>query len=254
MSYPVETQMNLVNDIGDSNIAEYVKDLKSRLELIHRIHNSQLQANATKLKETYDATVARPYDYKIGEKVYLKDSVLKKGESKKLKRPFTGPYLITQKLGNHNVQLQEISTGRILPRLIHVNRIKLMNEQVDKENTQVDARTEENNKATDTTPVVDSTTIEKEKDSLLGNSSRQVLPKEDKNEVENKDEYYPAEKIIRSRVSNGERQFLVVWKSVNGVSFPASWVKEDDLTQDLLEDYNMKYTKQGKRRKMKYRR
>jgi len=63
--------------------------------------------------------------FKIGEKVLLKDETLRRGRSKKLEAPWTGPYRITEKVSDVNYKIQ-IKRKTIC---VHANRLKPFVEQ-----------------------------------------------------------------------------------------------------------------------------
>jgi hypothetical protein len=58
------------------------------------------------------------------DKVLLRDLTTKKGESPKLKRRYTGPFLIIECKNEFNYRLQHLDTGRTLRRLVHAERLR----------------------------------------------------------------------------------------------------------------------------------
>jgi O-acetyl-ADP-ribose deacetylase (regulator of RNase III) len=56
--------------------------------------------------------------------VLLRDLTTKKGESAKLKRRYTGPFIIIECKPGFNYRLQHLDTGRTLRRLVHADRLR----------------------------------------------------------------------------------------------------------------------------------
>jgi hypothetical protein len=63
-------------------------------------------------------------NYAAGDKVLLRDLTTKKGESAKLKRRYTGPFIIIECKNGFNYRLQHLDTGRTLRRLVHADRLR----------------------------------------------------------------------------------------------------------------------------------
>jgi O-acetyl-ADP-ribose deacetylase (regulator of RNase III) len=64
----------------------------------------------------------------MADKVLLFDPTTKTGQHSKLKRRWSGPYLITEVLDNFNSKLQELETGRVLKRPVHADRLRPLKE------------------------------------------------------------------------------------------------------------------------------
>jgi hypothetical protein len=71
---------------------------------------------------------ATPPPYAAGDKVLLRDTRVKKGKIAKLKRPYTGPFIITECRPGFNYRLQELKTGRDLKRAVHADRLRPLRE------------------------------------------------------------------------------------------------------------------------------
>jgi hypothetical protein len=80
---------------------------------------------------------ATPPSFEVAEQVLLLDTTTKTGQNPKLKRKWTGPFLITEVLDNYNFKLQELETGRDLKRPVHASRLKRLRQHPNDYRTQV---------------------------------------------------------------------------------------------------------------------
>jgi hypothetical protein len=89
------------------------------------MENATDSAGRHRIRHDEGATVPR---YAVGDKVLLLGVTLKKGESIKLKRRYTGPFLIIECRPGYNYRFQHTVTGRDLKRAVHANRLRLLRE------------------------------------------------------------------------------------------------------------------------------
>lgn len=105
--------------IIDSNAtySQYLTALFDKLRDTQEIARENLRTAKIRSKRYYDKK-ARPYEFKVGDDVYL----LREPTKSKLDGQYTGPHRIIEVLRNHNVKL-EISRNR--HRIVHTDKIKL---------------------------------------------------------------------------------------------------------------------------------
>jgi transposase InsO family protein len=110
-----------------TNAEQYAREIAPKLEILHKIamENAAYSAGRHRIRHDEGATVPR---YAVGDKVLLLDVTLKKGESIKLKRRYTGPFLIIECRPGYNYRFQHTVTGRDLKRAVHANRLRLLRE------------------------------------------------------------------------------------------------------------------------------
>jgi Chromo (CHRromatin Organisation MOdifier) domain len=60
---------------------------------------------------------------------------------------------------------------------------------------------------------------------------------------------YDVEKLIKTKGSGTSKQYLVRWKKIDDRSFPDEWIKKDDITQNLIDEYHQRYTMDGNLRR-----
>jgi len=75
--------------------SDYVKSLKNTLEDVHQIVRENFQSAQFRQKRDYDVKLFRK-QYNAGDAVYRVDSTTRIGQSKKLRAPWQGPYLVIQ--------------------------------------------------------------------------------------------------------------------------------------------------------------
>ncbi|CAC5368235.1 unnamed protein product [Mytilus coruscus] len=78
---------------------QYIEDLKNALEKAHKTARDNLKAAQFRQKRDYDVKLNHRI-YNKGDIVYRIDSATKIGESKKLRAPWQGPYLIVDVLSS----------------------------------------------------------------------------------------------------------------------------------------------------------
>lgn len=96
---------------------QYLTALFDKLRDTQEIARENLRTAKKRSKRYYDKK-ARPYEFKLGDNVYL----LREPIKNKLDGQYTGPHRILEVLYNNNVKL-EITRGR--HRVVHTDKIKL---------------------------------------------------------------------------------------------------------------------------------
>lgn len=112
-----ETQQDLSED-------DFVQEVKQRMQLAYQkvIDNTQRRKENSKLQ--YDLK-AREKQIKIGDKVLLHQPLVRRGRSKKLIKPWVGPYTV---IGVNNDVNITIKRGKHIQK-VHINRIKPFRER-----------------------------------------------------------------------------------------------------------------------------
>jgi hypothetical protein len=109
------------------SVQHYAREIGPKLEILHQIAMSNVQDSAARHSRRRNEA-AEPPKYAAGDKVLLHDPRVKKGESHKLKRPYTGPFIITECRPGFNYRLQDANTGRDLKRAVHADRLRPLKE------------------------------------------------------------------------------------------------------------------------------
>lgn len=102
-------------DLGNESYNSYLENLYDRIKHAQEAANRNLRKAKERSKNYYDKR-ARPYDFKLGQLVYLL-----KEPTHKLGDQYSGPYQILEMLGNNNVKIG-ISARKT--RLVHTDKLK----------------------------------------------------------------------------------------------------------------------------------
>ena len=128
------TQMKLdidwtvpTSEVVINNLQQYSQQIGPKLEMIRSIAMRNVEVSASRHKKQHDEQATIP-DYKTGDKVLLLDTTVKKGESIKLKKRYTGPFVITLCKPGFNYKLQHVVTGKDLKRAVHADRLRPLRE------------------------------------------------------------------------------------------------------------------------------
>lgn len=100
----------------------YVQETKAMLQRVHELARTKTGESSKRYKDYYDSTSSDTV-YKVGDKVWLHQPSVKKGLSRKLARPWCGPYTIVKKLSDVVFRIQKDGRGRKRT-VVHFNRLK----------------------------------------------------------------------------------------------------------------------------------
>ena len=291
MRMPVQTLIIPEAPLGDAwpaDIKDYVEDLQQRLKLIQETTAKNREANNELMRNKFDQRFAKPFNYKVGQSVWVKQFAYEPGSSRKLNRPWQEqPYTIETVISPQEVTLRSQETGELLKNKVATNNIKiaylrsdqlkeLEAEKSKSRHTNIDEKSQpqsmdsaEPEAAHDQVTVQETTSVDTKKtispavtinDEEFKNPQD---PKIDKTPVDNKtgvvvsdqitdDTYYPALRLLACKKISGEKFYKVRWmESETGKRPPDSWSREDDISQALLDDFKKNFTLQGKKRKRK---
>ena len=101
--------------------SEYAYDLQEKLDQIHTYARKRLNISSKVMKKNYDHRIIH-HIYEVGDKVWLYDPHRRVGLNPKLRRPWSGPYVVKRKL---NDVLYFIRAGpKSRPKVVHHDRLK----------------------------------------------------------------------------------------------------------------------------------
>jgi transposase InsO family protein len=98
-------------DTPVASAEQYAREIAPKLEILGRIAMDNAAASAGCHRRRHDEGARNP-EYAVGNKVLLHNVTLKRGESIKLKRRYTGPFIITKCRPRFSYKLQLVETGR----------------------------------------------------------------------------------------------------------------------------------------------
>jgi hypothetical protein len=224
----------LTNQELPKDAEAYVKELLPKIELTERIVQENIRDSQQKSKEYYDRNSEIP-TFAVGDKVWLYNMRRKVGQSKKMYRYWTGPYIITQ-MGEKNwYKLRHAKDGSLIGNTVHSNRLKKYISEKDVFHTKVaDAVQRENLRK-------NSETNEQKQSSTKDNGQERGRKKSSTKEAA-KENWFPLDYLARKRGSGKNIQFEVVWK--DGTK---SWQKAADIS-DFAKQMYFKRMEQERRR------
>eukprot|EP00731_Ephydatia_muelleri_P007838 Em0004g176a len=101
---------------------QYADVLKNRLQLAYKRVNQHMAVQQGHQKESYDADV-RGDPYCINDLVFLHNPAVRRGFSKKLHRPWQGPFKVVKVLGPSIYRIVDCTNPR-RRKVVHFNRLK----------------------------------------------------------------------------------------------------------------------------------
>jgi transposase InsO family protein len=101
----------------------WILELAENLKTVHRYARQSLKAAQMRQKRDYDMRMLE-HSYNIGDLIFLRDSSTKIGLSKRLKPPWTGPYLVVES----RPPLYKIKSTKS-EKVVHHDRMKRCNDR-----------------------------------------------------------------------------------------------------------------------------
>jgi len=113
-----------------TDVEAYLKELIPKVELINKVVQENTKDSQSKTQERYNRDAKDP-GYQVGDKVLVEDKTRKIGENPKMRRKYSGPYLIISKCGSNTFKVRHCETEVALKGLIHADRLKRFVENKD---------------------------------------------------------------------------------------------------------------------------
>ncbi|KAJ8937816.1 hypothetical protein NQ318_003720 [Aromia moschata] len=104
----------------ERSLLEFVKDLRERLDRIHRFASEKLKTQSDKMKQRLDTTSTEAA-FEPGDAVWLYAPKRMKGRSPKLQKNWEGPYTIIKKINDLVYRIQR--SPRSKPKVVHLERL-----------------------------------------------------------------------------------------------------------------------------------
>ena len=119
----------LSSDVRDTDHGPRLEKLKSRLRTTYKLAREQGRRSHASNKRYYDKR-AKHREFSVGDLVYLYTPAVKKGVSAKFRRPWVGPWRVTERKSRLNYAIVDKRGKRLV---VHVNRLKKAYAPVDLE-------------------------------------------------------------------------------------------------------------------------
>lgn len=115
-------------------VSDYIRSLRTTLDEVHEKAREHLRTAQKRQKDYYDRRVAGE-QIKVGDRVFLHEPAVKKGQTKKFHSPWQGPYTVVKRISDVVYRIQAADNPR-KRKVVHFNRLKLCSkpQPVDQEN------------------------------------------------------------------------------------------------------------------------
>ena len=104
-------------------VSDYVRNLRDTLEEVHEHAREHLRAAQKRQKDHYDQRIAGE-QIEVGDRVFLHDLAVKKGQTTKLHSVWQGPYIVITRIGDVTYHIQVVDNPR-KRKVVHFNCLKL---------------------------------------------------------------------------------------------------------------------------------
>ena len=101
----LEANLGVDDRIYSETADEYIKQIKNRIKILRESQKLINECNADAKKAKYDRK-ATCFDFKVGQLVMMRNTVIKLGSSSKLTCKYIGPYRIARLIGITNAIFQ----------------------------------------------------------------------------------------------------------------------------------------------------
>jgi hypothetical protein len=270
MTLPIDTDL-IPKSTMPKQHKKFFEDLLDRLALGKTIAKDRMIEKNEKTKIRYDQNAKVP-DFQFNDKVLKKSDVTKPGLSSKLSQKWEGPYIIEWIGPNHTYKLRDCQTNKLVKSLINASRLKHYQERLDSESsdenddendnqdTQAnsghtdnasDSHTQENkqnNENSMDTSIVKDTPIDAKQSTSHVNEDNKITLSQNQSQNDKISKVAPSKpiKILNTRICSRQRWFFIQWEQG-----PNSWITENLLDPNFVQEYWKTHTKTGRKRKRK---
>jgi len=124
---PIDQVYLTAFDLTNLDPVNFMKEVRMGIDLNSKITRKNIKLNQLEMKQHFDKSVV-PHSYVVGSMV--QDPVCRPDEHPKLRCKFRGPFRITY-LTSHDCHLENPTDGKIISKMINLNRVKLFYQRDD---------------------------------------------------------------------------------------------------------------------------
>ncbi|KAL5009348.1 hypothetical protein ScPMuIL_014929, partial [Solemya velum] len=219
---------------------DYINEVIANLKISHEIATQNVTEKQAKSKQRYDQSTKVPI-YRLNDTVLLRKHQVPLGKSPKLVDKYEGPFYIAG-IGPHfTYKLRNCSDHKPIKAMVNACRLRLYHDPIDYREHSVHTQN-----TGQITPVnSDEVKVSPNDD----NTPRVLTPEEKTNRpplIPADHIYYPIDKILKTKIRDGTRQFYVQWTDNS-----RSWQPQTNLSDYSIREYFSAHTKTGKARRRK---
>ena len=100
-----------------------VKSMQNERQLAYQIVKDLVSKEQARQKKHHDKNLPAAVKVNVGEKVWLRDFIIKKGTSKKFHQPWKGPYEVVKIIGENNIEINVSGTKRERTKRVNLKRL-----------------------------------------------------------------------------------------------------------------------------------
>ncbi|XP_038062328.1 uncharacterized protein LOC119732797 [Patiria miniata] len=241
--------------------------IMQNFDTTRKIAADNIKAAQVKYKEQFDKKSKTP-SYQEGQKVWLYCAKRQVGLSPKMCHKWLGPYYICEARDNFTYKLRRCSDNKLMLSPVHTNRLKQYHDPQDRPvhipdsldiHTEVGTdQIEDSDTISDT---VGDTPHSKANQSanehvpqpppvVLGSPKRPSDTKSPDTDDQGRGDWFIVHSLRRSAIIDGKRHYQVKWKGYT----KTTWEPEDNIPDELIQDFHIRKTKRSKAYKNKRRR
>jgi len=213
---------------ASSSVAECVEDINKSIELTRKLATDNIKRQQEIYKAQYDKNAAYP-SFQVNDLVLLFEPKIPRNcQTPKLWQKYKGPYYITDVHDNFTYSIRHCETHQPHFSRVHANRLKKYISPTMRLYNAHKPRTSE----------------EQSRDSSL---STPTTSEHSRSKTTDK-QWYAADKLLATRMRNKIREYKVKWSG----NYPPSWVRSDDVTPALIQEYHINRRQKRKRRSTRH--
>ena len=235
---------------------QHVQQLLDRHKVIRDIARENTETTQQDSKIRYDVK-AKHSNFRLREKVLLKVHKHTTGLTPKLENMWKGPYYIKEKVSSDTYRIADSETHRTLKAPVNAKDLKTYEDPknyripTDFQNDIVNDTNDQTVKNDSDSNRISENKIDQTKQQQVSKYRDEInrSPEEDQSTKITDGICYQANHILKQRIRNGEKEYLIEWSDTNS---KPTWEADEDVSEELKRLFYVKHTKQGKRRKRSY--
>lgn len=231
MNLPFDVDVQPKDNMG-KEAKEHIQEVIEKLKIAKEIATDNVTRRQEKNKQHYDKKAKEP-DFRVGQKVLIRVYKVPPGLSRNLQDKSDGPYLITQLGPNHTYRLMNCNTRKVMKSLINAQHLRIYHDpRIFRRQDDIIVTPQNNDEEND--------------DHQPNADNAQTVNNEVDKEIVD-ETTYEVECLLGKKTMNGVVHYKCKWKDGS----TPTWEPIDNIAENLIEDYHIKFTQQGKRRKRK---
>jgi transposase InsO family protein len=239
MTFPCDVNM-IPKPTLNRSTTQHVEDVLHKLKIANEIATNNIRKAQTKSKTYYDRKAKQP-NYKLGDRVYLRNTRRRKGLSPKLSAKWSGPYYVTDVGDNFTYNLRDCKTNQPVTSRMHANRMKIYHDQSEQLLMQQQPTTP-NDPLQPHAQKPDTSRAERPAQADTPTPAKSPLPA-----TGDGDKWYEVDRLLKMVRQNGKKYYLIKWKG----DYKPTLEPIEHVSPFLVRQFHIHRTQSGHKRKRK---